>query len=74
MNIKTLIKVMEKFDPEEEILIAWWEKGLVEEWLEQSISNEVWSDIIAKVEESEYCWERVGNVLLDESKYLLEKG
>jgi hypothetical protein len=43
MKIKGLIEIMKRFpDQNEEIIVAWWEKSTVEEWLERKISHKQW--------------------------------
>lgn len=44
MKIKDLIKVIQKYpDQDEEIIVAWWAKDIVEEWMERDITDEQWS-------------------------------
>ncbi len=43
MKVKDIIATLSKFnDQEEELIITWWEKDMIEDWLDTKISNEHW--------------------------------
>ena len=72
MKVSTLIEILQHFSPEEEILVTWWEKDSVEQWLGRKIPNAVWSDIVDAVINNDYCWEQCDSVLTEESERLLD--
>jgi len=44
MKIKDLILTLQKYpNQDEEIIVAWWEKDVVEEWMDRKISDEAWA-------------------------------
>jgi len=82
MKVSTLIETLQHFSPEEEILVAWWEKSLVEEWFRfrsynnntnNTIMDEDWSDIVDAVINNDYCWEQCDLVIMEETKRILEE-
>jgi len=43
MTPKELIKIMSKMpDQDEEMIVAWWERSTVEEWMERTITDDQW--------------------------------
>ena len=45
MQVKELIEIMQRFPDQDEVLIvAWWEKDTVEEWMGRKISDKSWAN------------------------------
>jgi hypothetical protein len=45
MQVKELIEIMQRFPDQDEVLIvAWWEKDTVEEWMDRKISDKSWAN------------------------------
>ena len=55
MKIKDLIKIMQKYpDQEEELIVNWWDKDVMEELLGKDITNEQWLEAEDQVMNSDW--------------------
>jgi hypothetical protein len=49
MKVSKIIEALKTLDPDDEIMIAWWERELVSEWFfdqDKLISKEKWNDAV----------------------------
>jgi hypothetical protein len=46
MKVKDVIKSMQDYDPEDEVVILWWTKDIASYGDETDISNETWSKVV----------------------------
>jgi hypothetical protein len=69
MKVQEVIKELQKLNPEDNIIIAWWEKSLVEEWFnddaesreKESIPEEIWEEVVEEVNSTD--WSDVGDYI-----------
>ena len=55
MKVKDLIKIMQRYpDQEEELIVNWWDKDVIEEVLGKDITNEQWLEAEDQVMNSEW--------------------
>jgi hypothetical protein len=55
MKVKDLIKIMQRYpDQEEELIVNWWDKDVIEELLGKDITNEQWLEAEDQVMNSEW--------------------
>lgn len=53
MKAQDAIKWLSNYDPEQEIIIAWWDKDTSG----YNLTEEQWQTIVDDVDKREYCWE-----------------
>lgn len=49
MKVSDVIKSLQRLDPEDEIMIGWWERALVSEWFydqDELIEKDKWNDAV----------------------------
>lgn len=50
MKAKDIIEALKKYNPEEEIMIAYWTKDLVQGWFKEEngeiITNDIWNEAV----------------------------
>ena len=64
MIIKELIADLMKYDPEEEIAVAYWDKDLVSEINDVEVRDAVWSETVSRFESGEWHWQSSANECL----------
>lgn len=55
MKVQDAIKWLSNYDPEQEIIIAWWDKDTSG----YNLTEEQWQTIVDDVDKREHCWEMV---------------
>jgi hypothetical protein len=69
MKVQEVIKELQKLNPEDNIIIAWWEKSLVEEWFnddaesqeKETIPEEIWEEVVGEVNSTD--WSDIGDYI-----------
>jgi hypothetical protein len=69
MKVQEVIKELQKLNPEDNIIIAWWEKSLVEEWFnddaesqeKETIPEEIWEEVVEEVNSTD--WSDIGDYI-----------
>lgn len=51
MKVKDVIKSMQDYDPEDEVVILWWTKDIASYGDGSDISNEVWSKVVKTLDD-----------------------
>mgnify|MGYP007114338415 FL=1 len=57
MNVSKLIKDLQALDPQEEIIVAYWDKEFISDLHDLKITPEVWSETVSKFENGEFGWQ-----------------
>ena len=57
MNVSKLIKDLQALDPQEEIIVAYWDKEFISDLHNLDITPEVWSETVSKFENGEIGWQ-----------------
>jgi len=64
MKIKELINIMQRYpNQDEEIIVAWWERDTVEEWIERKVTDEQWGNAEDTLMNSD--WEEADTIIKD---------
>lgn len=67
MKAKDIIKSLSQYDPEEEIMIAYWTKDLVQGWFDEEdneiITDDIWN--VAVDEFDSYDLQQTADMILD---------
>ena len=71
MKVEELIKQLEAYDPNEEILVAYWDKGFADEYISavgdrDEITHEQWAAVIEEMDNSsahEYDLQSIGELI-----------
>lgn len=64
MKVSSAIKYLSEYKPDDEILIAWWDKSYIE--LDYpNANNDLWERAVELVEEQEYWSSITGEALMD---------
>lgn len=61
MKAQDAIKWLSEYDPEQEIIIAWWDK----ETTGYELTDEQWATVIEEVDKRAWCWEAVTDAIDD---------
>jgi hypothetical protein len=69
MKVQKVIEELKKLNPEDKIIIAWWEKSLVEEWFnndankleKEIIPEEIWEEVVEEVNSTD--WSDIGDYI-----------
>jgi hypothetical protein len=69
MKVQEVIKELQKLNPEDNIIIAWWEKSLVEEWFnhdaesqeKETIPEKIWEEVVEEVNSTD--WSDIGDYI-----------
>ena len=51
-----IIQQLQNLDPNSELIIAYWDKGIIEEWNDIELSSTQWSLITKKFSETDTSW------------------
>jgi|LauGreDrversion4_2_1035121.scaffolds.fasta_scaffold56558_5 hypothetical protein len=51
MKVKYVLDALSKFDGEDDVVIAWWDKAWFEYMLHKDVSLEQWDDIVGECED-----------------------
>lgn len=58
MKVKHVFQALSDCNPEDEIIIDWWEKDTAQEWFEKDegeiITDEIWFDVVKAFEDRDY--------------------
>lgn len=78
MKVSELIEQLKSYKPEDELLVAYWDKEFVETSFDSEegveISNEIWSLAIKGAEKAEF-WQGCGSEeICDQVRNLLQEG
>ena len=65
MKVKDVIKSMQNYNPEDEVVILWWTKDIASYGDEADISDEVWSKVV-KILNDENNLDYANQVIFDE--------
>ena len=57
MKVSQLIEDLSKYDPEEELIVAYWDKEIVTHLSGEEITPEVWSEAVVDFSEREFSWQ-----------------
>ena len=78
MKVSELISQLGSYHPDQELLVAYWDKEFVETSFDSDesvkITDELWSEAIAKASKAEY-WQSCGSEeICDQVRQLLKEG
>ena len=65
MKVKQAIEWLSKSDPESEIVIGWWDKAVAESYVDESITDNQWSEIVRIVGDEPIGFQYVGELITD---------
>jgi hypothetical protein len=51
MKVKDVIKSMQNYNPEDEVIILWWTKDIFDDE-DNTISDDVWSNVVKEVNDN----------------------
>ena len=51
MRVKYLIEQLKKYNPDDEIIVSWWDKDWMTAWVDKDITDNQWSNIVVSGEE-----------------------
>jgi hypothetical protein len=58
MLVKDLIKQLEEYKPDDELIVAYWDKETVEGYTEDlTLTLDQWSEVIFEYENGEFYWQ-----------------
>jgi hypothetical protein len=46
MRVKYLIDMLKKYNPDDEIIVNWWDKQWFIDWTDKNITDNEWSNIV----------------------------
>jgi len=46
MKVKYLIDMLKKYNPDDEIIVNWWDKQWFIDWTDKNITDNEWSNIV----------------------------
>jgi len=77
MKVKDVIKSMQNYNPEDEVIILWWTKDIFDDE-DNTISDDVWSNVVKEVNDnhldysSQVISEDILNVLVEHGVYYVD--
>ena len=51
MRVKYLIDMLKKYNPDDEIIVNWWDKQWFIDWTDKNITDNQWSNIVVSGDE-----------------------
>jgi len=51
MKVKYLIEQLKEYDPDDEIIVNWWDKQWFIDWTDKNITDNQWSNIVVSGDE-----------------------
>ncbi len=57
MKVSKAIADLQALDPQEEIIVAYWDKEFISDLHNLEITPEVWSETVSKFENGEFGWQ-----------------
>ena len=51
MRVKYVIQKLSQYDPDDEIIVNWWDKQWFTDWTEKNINDDQWSHIVVSGDE-----------------------
>ena len=78
MKVSELISQLESYKPDDELLVAYWDKEFAETAFDSDegivVSDEVWSQAIRRAEKAEFWQSCGGEEITDQVAQLLKEG
>jgi hypothetical protein len=78
MKVSELIKQLESYDPDQELLVAYWDKEFAETAFDSDegvvVSDEVWSQAIRRAEKAEFWQSCASEEITDQVIQLIREG
>ena len=61
MKVSTVIQELKKLNPDEEIVVSWFDKQTYQDYYndEEEVSQEEWDYLVKKINENDYYWQQV---------------
>ena len=56
MKVSDIIKDLEAYNPDEELVVAYWDKESIEQILDQGIADSKWVDVVDEHEGRAHYW------------------
>ena len=57
MQVKELLAQLEEYDPETELIVAYWDKETIEGYGNPKLTDDQWSQVVFKYENGEWYWQ-----------------
>lgn len=57
MKVSQLIKQLEQYEPDDDLIVAYWDRETIEDYDYLKISKEDWSYVVEKYEDGEWFWQ-----------------
>ena len=51
MKVKYIIQKLSQYDPDDEIIVSWWDKNWITAWVDKDITDNQWSNIVVSGDE-----------------------
>lgn len=65
MKVSEAIKMLEVYNPDEEIVALWWDKDSMSHYVETGVSDDAMAYADEQVSESEWAQERIGDIIFE---------
>ncbi len=59
MRVDKLMENLSKLEPDQELIVAYWDKSIVAGWQEEEITDDQWVEVVEKYENGEWYWEEL---------------
>ncbi len=63
MKVKELVKQLEAYDGEDELIVAYWDKEIVSMYGSPDLTDEEWGQVVWRYEDGEFSWQSDAAVL-----------
>ena len=51
MRVKYVIQQLSQYNPDDEIIVSWWDKNWITAWVDKDITDNQWSNIVVSGDE-----------------------
>lgn len=57
MKVETIKKMLDTYEPETDLIVAWWDKETIEDYGASEMTNDQWEQVVNKYENGEWGWQ-----------------
>lgn len=57
MLVKDLLAQLEQYKPDDELIVAYWDKETIEGYDDFTLTDDQWSEVVSEYENGEFYWQ-----------------
>ena len=57
MKVEKIKQMLDIYEPDTELIVAWWDKETIEDYGSPKMTDDQWSEVVDKYEDGEWGWQ-----------------